>query len=52
VNLTVLVATINAWNGLAISFRSVPLVKAKATAAQTSHRSRPREGLHRSRAGG
>jgi AhpD family alkylhydroperoxidase len=33
VNLTMLIATINAWNRLAISFRAVPPVKAKATAA-------------------
>ena len=33
VNLTMLVATINAWNRLAISFRSVPPVKAKAASA-------------------
>ena len=34
VNLTMLIATINAWNRLAISFRTVPPVKAKvATAA-------------------
>jgi AhpD family alkylhydroperoxidase len=32
VNLTMLVATINAWNRIAISFRSVPPVKAKAAA--------------------
>jgi AhpD family alkylhydroperoxidase len=31
-NLTMLIATINAWNRLAISFRSVPAVKAKAAA--------------------
>jgi AhpD family alkylhydroperoxidase len=30
VNLTMLVATINAWNRIAISFRSVPEIKAKA----------------------
>ena len=30
VNLTMLIATINTWNRLAISFRSVPRVKAKA----------------------
>jgi AhpD family alkylhydroperoxidase len=33
VNLTMLIATINAWNRIAISFRSVPPVKAKAAAA-------------------
>ncbi len=33
VNLTMLIATINAWNRLAISFRTVPQVKAKASAA-------------------
>jgi AhpD family alkylhydroperoxidase len=33
VNLTMLIATINAWNRLAISFRAVPPVKAKAAAA-------------------
>jgi AhpD family alkylhydroperoxidase len=33
VNLTMLIATINAWNRLAISFRSVPSVKAKAATA-------------------
>jgi AhpD family alkylhydroperoxidase len=32
-NLTMLVATINAWNRLAISFRAVPPVKAKAATA-------------------
>jgi AhpD family alkylhydroperoxidase len=32
VNLTMLIATINAWNRIAISFRSVPAVKAKAAA--------------------
>jgi AhpD family alkylhydroperoxidase len=32
VNLTMLIATINAWNRLAISFRAVPPVKAKAEA--------------------
>ena len=32
VNLTMLIATINAWNRLAISFRAVPSVKAKAAA--------------------
>ncbi len=31
-NLTMLVATINAWNRIAISFRSVPPVKTKAAA--------------------
>ena len=30
VNLTMLIATINAWNRLAISFRAMPSVKAKA----------------------
>src|SRR6516164_3009798 len=30
VNLTMLIATINAWNRLAISFRSVPPIRAKA----------------------
>src|SRR6202051_209482 len=30
VNLTMLIATINAWNRLAISFRAVPPVRAKA----------------------
>ena len=33
VNLTMLIATINAWNRLAIAFRSVPPVRAKANAA-------------------
>jgi alkylhydroperoxidase family enzyme len=34
VNLTMLIATINAWNRIAISFRAVPEVKtAKANAA-------------------
>ena len=33
VNLTMLIATINAWNRLAISFRSVPPIKAKAATA-------------------
>ena len=33
VNLTMLIATINAWNRLAISFRSVPQVKTNANAA-------------------
>ena len=33
VNLTMLIATINAWNRIAISFRAVPPVKTKATAA-------------------
>jgi AhpD family alkylhydroperoxidase len=33
VNLTMLIATFNAWNRIAISFRSVPPVRAKATAA-------------------
>ena len=33
VNLTMLIATINAWNRLAISFRTVPPVKAKAATA-------------------
>ena len=32
VNLTMLIATINAWNRIAISFRPVPPVKAKAAA--------------------
>jgi AhpD family alkylhydroperoxidase len=32
-NLTMLIATINAWNRLAISFRSVPQVKVKAASA-------------------
>jgi AhpD family alkylhydroperoxidase len=33
VNLTILIGTINAWNRLAISFRAVPPVNAKATTA-------------------
>jgi AhpD family alkylhydroperoxidase len=33
VNLTMLIATINAWNRLAISFRAVPPVRAKAASA-------------------
>jgi len=33
VNLTMLVATINAWNRIAISFRLIPPVKAKAAVA-------------------
>ncbi len=33
VNLTMLIATINAWNRLAISFRAVPPVNAKAATA-------------------
>ena len=33
VNLTMLIATINAWNRLAISFRAMPPVKAKAAVA-------------------
>ena len=33
VNLTMLIATINAWNRLAISFRAMPPVKAKAASA-------------------
>ena len=33
VNLTMLIATINAWNRLAISFRAVPQVKADVKAA-------------------
>jgi AhpD family alkylhydroperoxidase len=33
VNLTMLIAAINAWNRIAISFRAVPNVKAKADAA-------------------
>jgi AhpD family alkylhydroperoxidase len=33
VNLTMLIATINAWNRLAIAFRSVPPVKKAASAA-------------------
>ena len=32
VNLTMLIATINAWNRLAISLRAVPPVKVKAAA--------------------
>jgi AhpD family alkylhydroperoxidase len=32
VNLTMLIATINAWNRIAISFRMVPAVQAKAAA--------------------
>jgi alkylhydroperoxidase family enzyme len=32
VNLTMLIAAINAWNRLAISFRAVPPVRAKAAA--------------------
>jgi AhpD family alkylhydroperoxidase len=32
VNLTMLIATINAWNRIAISFRTVPAVQAKAAA--------------------
>jgi alkylhydroperoxidase family enzyme len=32
VNLTMLVATINAWNRIAISFRAMPPVMAKAAA--------------------
>lgn len=32
VNLTMLVATINAWNRIAISFRSIPPIRAKAAA--------------------
>jgi alkylhydroperoxidase family enzyme len=32
VNLTMLVATINAWNRIAISFRTIPPVKAKIAA--------------------
>jgi AhpD family alkylhydroperoxidase len=32
VNLTMLIATINSWNRLAIAFRSVPPVRAKAAA--------------------
>jgi AhpD family alkylhydroperoxidase len=31
VNLTMLIATINAWNRLAISFRAVPQIKANAS---------------------
>ena len=59
VNLTMLIATINAWNRLAISFRSVPPVRAKAA---RSRRSRPASrrftspwrgrNRHRSRASG
>jgi AhpD family alkylhydroperoxidase len=33
VNLTMLIATINAWNRLSIAFRATPPVRAKATAA-------------------
>ena len=33
VNLTMLIATINSWNRLAIAFRAVPPVKANAAAA-------------------
>ena len=33
VNLTMLIATINAWNRIAISLRAVPTVKVKASAA-------------------
>jgi AhpD family alkylhydroperoxidase len=33
VNLTMLVATINAWNRISISFRSLPAVKVKAAVA-------------------
>ena len=33
VNLTMLIATINSWNRLAIAFRAVPPVKAKAASA-------------------
>src|ERR1700746_2365015 len=44
VNLTMLIATINAWNRLAISFRAMPPVKAKATAAW-SHPVCPRRGV-------
>ncbi len=33
VNLTMLIATINAWNRLAISFRAVPQVKVRVSAA-------------------
>ena len=33
VNLTMLIATINAWNRLAISFRALPPVRAKAATA-------------------
>jgi AhpD family alkylhydroperoxidase len=33
VNLTILIGTINAWNRLAIAFRAVPPIKAKAATA-------------------
>ena len=33
VNLTMLVATINAWNRISVSFRSLPAVKVKAAVA-------------------
>ncbi len=33
VNLTMLIATINSWNRLAIAFRAIPPVKARAAAA-------------------
>jgi AhpD family alkylhydroperoxidase len=33
VNLTMLIGAINAWNRIAISFRAIPPVRAKATAA-------------------
>ena len=33
VNLTMLIATINAWNRIAISFRFIPPVKARAAVA-------------------
>ena len=33
VNLTMLIAAINAWNRIAISFRAIPNVKARADAA-------------------
>jgi alkylhydroperoxidase family enzyme len=33
VNLTMLIATINVWNRISISFRSVPPVRAKAAVA-------------------
>ena len=33
VNLTMLIATINAWNRIAISFRSVPAIRTKAAVA-------------------
>ena len=33
VNLTMLIATINAWNRLAISFRAMPPIKVRANAA-------------------